>query len=36
MTILEFAGLMSLTIQIIGITLKLVLFIESHAKENDR
>ena len=36
MTILEFTGLMSLVIQIIGITLKMILFIESHTKENDR
>ena len=36
MTISEFTGLMSLLIQVIGITLKLILFIESHIKENDR
>ena len=32
----EFTGLMSLLIHVIGITLKLVSFIESHTKENDR
>lgn len=36
MTILEFTGLMSLAIQVIGITFKLILFIETHIKENDR
>lgn len=32
MTILEFTGLMSLAIQVIGITFKLILFIETHIK----